>query len=276
MTAGPVRQDGPEPEHQPERQGGPSQQVVLRPRSLLEIGDLASRFVQAHLHAFAWLLPLCLLPALAGVALLQLGAPPQACWTVAIGLGPVTAAAATVLCAELMLQPQAGTRAVAKRWLQALPRLLWARVLDVASKGLTLGFAFRWTAFLPEVVLLEQGDFSAVTRRTGSLLGVVGGRWLGLGLMCLISQLVGVWAGEVAWQALRWMFALSHDSPGLFAHGVSWPALLGLGIAQTYVAVLRFLVYIDCRTRREGWDLAVQMTGLVEAARRQAAVRGAS
>ena len=257
-------------------EGSPSQQVVLRPRSLLEIGDLASRFVQAHIRAFAWILPLCLLPALAAAALSQSGASSELCWAMVIGLGPVTTAAATALCAELMLHPQASARVVAKRWLQALPRLLWARLLDLGLKGLTLGFAFRWTVFLPEVVLLEHGNFSAATRRTGSLLDVVNGRWFGFALMCLISQGVGVWAGEVAWQALRWMFALSRDSSSLFTDGVSWPALLGLGFAQTYLAAVRFLVYIDCRTRREGWDLAVQMTGLVETARRQAANRGVS
>jgi hypothetical protein len=153
------------------------------------------------------------------------------------------------------------------RWARALPALIGVRIVDVLGKWPTFGVLFRWTAFFPEVVALEHGGFAATTRRTGSLLGVVPGRWLGLLAMILVAQFVGAWAGEVAWQALRWLFAMPPAESALLTKGVSWPALLGLGVGQTYLAVLRFLVYIDCRTRREGWDLAVQFAGLCQAAR---------
>jgi hypothetical protein len=255
----------------------PTQQVVLRPRSLLEIGDLASGFVHAHALAFAKLLPICLLPSLMAAALLQTHtASVQTCWALVWLLGPISTAAATILCGELMLQPQASTRVVVRRWLGKLGRLTLVRIVDVFFKSLTGGIFLRWTVFFPEVVVLEGGGFDAVTRRSAGLLGVVSARWIGFACMALVAQAVGIWAGEVSWQALRYLFALPHQDSALLEHGGSWPALLGLGLAQTYLAAVRFLVYIDCRTRREGWDLAVQMAGLVQSARRDAAVRSVS
>lgn len=255
----------------------PTQQVVLRPRTLLEIGDLASGFVHAHALAFAKVLPICLLPSLVASILLHGGAATsQTCWALVWFFGPLTTAAATILCGDLMLHPHASIRSVARRWLRKVPALTGIRVADVAFKGLTAGVFLRWTVFFPEVVVLEGGRFDAVTRRSAGLLGVVNARWIGFACLVLTAQAVGIWAGEVSWQALRSLFALPHQDSALIAQGGSWPAFFGLGLAQTYLAAVRFLVYIDCRTRREGWDLAVQMAGLVQAARRDATVRSVS
>jgi hypothetical protein len=77
---------------------------------------------------------------------------------------------------------------------------------------------------------------------------------------------IGVASGDLVRVSARGLLGFS-AGPTVLDGEPGWSAFLGLGLAQAYLAVMRFLLYVDCRTRREGWDLQVQMSALVQVAR---------
>ncbi len=244
-------------------------QVVLRPRSLMEIGDLTTAFLRTHPLIFAKVLPIALSHCLLVGLLANAKTDAATCWWILWALGPVTCSVATVIGGDLLLNPSTSARSAIMRWRRGLGGLVGGRLLDLLVKSLTFGLLAGSLSFFPEVVLLERGGATAISRRSGHLLSATPGRWISLSLLALLVPLLGLWAGEVAWHGLRWVTAMPKAPSALVEQGWSWPALVGFGCGQFYFAVMRFLAYIDARTRREGWDLAVRFAGLCDAARVQ-------
>ena len=123
--------------------------------------------------------------------------------------------------------------------------------------------------YLNEVILLERTpirarDASTMTlgRRMSTLhqtsAGELMGRWLGSVLFAGILSLVGVMA---AW-TLSWIIENDFDW-GPFLTRVGVP--LSLWSVAMYFSVVRFLGYLDCRIRNEGWQVELQLRA--EAAR---------
>jgi hypothetical protein len=151
---------------------------------------------------------------------------------------------------------------------------------QVEIEGLLLVGAAGWMAlirstrpFLCEVILLERNPLVAkskgsmtIGRRMRSLHQANGGeffaRWLSTGLVaCLLVYMLdqsalflqGVFLNDW-WHATAWML-----------HG-AFP--LALWSVAGYVAVYRFLSYLDTRIRNEGWE--VELLVKAEAARLEA------
>jgi hypothetical protein len=123
--------------------------------------------------------------------------------------------------------------------------------------------------FINEIILLERNPLKArdpraitIGRRASKLHGPSGGELLGRFLACLPLAAVlttalvmafwwvqGIFLGD--W---KWGFALIH---------VATPA--AMWIVAAYMAVVRYLSYLDLRIRREGW--AVELLLRAEAAR---------
>ena len=57
---------------------------------------------------------------------------------------------------------------------------------------------------------------------------------------------------------------LGHPTGELFEHGGSGFAVLGALLAVPLAAAMRFLGYIDLRTRKEGWDIQLRFVALAE------------
>ena len=60
----------------------------------------------------------------------------------------------------------------------------------------------------------------------------------------------------------RGLFGLSLAPLQDMSKHLSWAPFVGLALVRPYLVAFRFLLYIDCRTRREGWDLQVQFSAL--------------
>jgi hypothetical protein len=240
--------------------------VVLRPRSFLETGDLAFAFMRHHWRLFAFLL-VWTIPASIGASLLHLvlGWDADLALGVDVLLTSLLGGVWTLLCGDLMLDPKVSLRALQRRFIGLLPGFIVKKVAGWILLAVTFGLGFRLTAFFPESVLLERGKLSAAVSRSNALLRATPGRALGLGVVTLVILGLGAFAMEMARMALRELFGMPGPLSPDFDHA-TWAEFVGIALVQPYVAALRFLLYIDCRTRREGWDLQVQFNALVVAA----------
>ena len=57
---------------------------------------------------------------------------------------------------------------------------------------------------------------------------------------------------------------LGHPTGELFSDGGSGFAVLGALLAVPLAAAVRFLGYVDLRTRKEGWDIQLRFVALAE------------
>ncbi len=256
-----------------------SAKIALRDRSLLDVLDLALRFVVAHARAFATMSALVSIPCF----LLSWGAARAwgwyAGWACALALALFAEAPFIALASRLVFDDAAPTGAALGAAARALPRLFALRLLQAASvvsgsfffvvPGVWLAGLFFFGA---EVVVLEQSGAAAAVGRLQRL----GTGYFGDVLMAMLATWVlyalGVLLGDATGHAILEQLLQIHvraheDEVGgpiaLFAFWLSVPTL----------TVARFFVYLNLRTRREGWDIQTRFAAI--AARAQAEGEGA-
>src|SRR5262249_35478591 len=150
--------------------------------------------------------------------------------------------------------------------LATFARRLPAFVLALLLAGLLQGLGFvvmvaPWflaaaaTVFVPEVARLEAAGWRSIRRamrvargRTGVRMGLV------LVLLLALCGLV-VLAGGARRPTLGVLLDVRLHVEGLWTDGGSLYALLGFWLSVPLCAVVRYLAYVDLRTRKEGWDL---------------------
>ncbi len=151
--------------------------------------------------------------------------------------------------------------------------------LILAAGALTLvALPWAWVrvAMVHEASLLEGSNAFAATTRAWQL---ARGRGLdlaqmlgGLGLAMVggiaVAELLGHGLVEVVLQLGRPLGELLEDGGSLYA-------LVGFHAVIPYVAVARFLSYVDQRTRGDGWDIQLRFMALAAEAEADA-VRRAS
>jgi hypothetical protein len=245
--------------------------VVLRPRSLLETGDLALVLLQRHARLFLRLLPWALVPAIGAWALNAFASwPPLAAILAEVTVLMFSSGVYTILCGDLMLAPTASLRDVQRRFLRSLPKYLMSSVVGVAVVVLSLGFGYGWVAFIPECRLLERGSVRENLSRSAALMKATPGRAAAMLVVMPTILFVGAVAAELIRYTVRAMAALPVLPLTEAAKHISWATFAGIALIQPYIAAYRFLLYIDCRTVREGWDLQVQFSALAAQATQRA------
>ncbi len=246
--------------------------IVLRPRTPAESVDLALRMMQTHagllLRLALWVLGPFVLAALAS-PLLPLG--PTVVLSVVVVLSPVLQAPFTALGARLLFD-DAVALPVLKTDARAMASTVVARwtvwgLIGLASAvtcGLALVPAWLASGFAGEVVLLERQPLGMALRRATSLVSREGGAAVGAALALGTLTLWGAMAGELLGQLVVG-FVLQLGTPwGAVWEGTMTPFLsLGLLGAQPLIAWARLLLYLDVRTRTEGWDLQVRARAVV-------------
>lgn len=247
--------------------------VVLRPRGTGEILDLSTLIVGKHaLSLYAWLTAIVLLPAYAGVLCVRyvLGADWWLVWFaafVAMSLcqGVFTIAAGRWLFAEDLrvrdVLSAFASRAVSYTfaWLARFIIMAISAVTVVAPAA--LGSVYL---FVPEACLLEMaGPTASMGRSRGFTRYNVGrafGMWLALlALTVVVTTLVHVLCNGLVSDVLQ----LGQPFERL-GNGGSPYTLLGLMLCAPYVATARFLMYIDGRTRTDGWDIQVRFMAIAQ------------
>jgi hypothetical protein len=244
--------------------------IVVRERKLPELYDLALLVIRRHFWALSLLALVGCGPFVVLNWWLLAGHDDEAWWTwypclLLIALegpfatAPIAAYLGTALFDE---EPRVGAAL-----LQGLARW-WALLLFGLYRGLLAVFPLLLVLYPPhaaEVCVLERQTLGATWRRANALRTVWSTEWvthlliagplLAIGLMCLIDAVQMISSLLLHADLLGEDQALTSYIPGasIAPHLAAW-------LVMSYLAVVRFLSYIDLRTRREGWetDLALR------------------
>ena len=244
--------------------------IAVRERGLFELFDLALLVGRRHFWQILALMVVSTAPFIAFNWWLLSGRELDQWWTwypllllLAVqspfATAPLTAYLGTALFDQ---HPRIGValRQALATWWQLLLIGLYRGLLSLLPLLLVLS-----PPHAVEVAMLERGRLRATWRRANALREVWTGEWIlhllvvaplfVIGVTSLIDAVLMVSSvlahAEVAYPDEHWR----HFNPGssLAPHVAAWVML-------TYLAVVRFLSYIDLRTRREGWavDLALR------------------
>ncbi len=250
--------------------------IVLRPRGAAEVFDLTFRVVREAWAPTARLTAVVTLPLWLACVV--------ACWLSeghwAVALPPVVLAGAlqapyTVLVGRIMFADDATVGEVLAQTLRRTPTLLLGALLATLANTLTsltcflaLPLVQAVFLYLPETTLLEGVDLQRGLKRSQRLAGARFGLALAGALSWWVLTAWAAVVGEATWQGLVETVLQLGTPFGSALTGHVTPGLVGgLILAQPLHAVYRALLYLDARTRSEGWDLqvALRAASLVEA-----------
>lgn len=247
--------------------------VVLRPRSVADLLDLAFPFCARALGPFLALSAALLLPCLALCALVhwRYSANWAGTWVFAVVLGSLVQGAFTMAAGRLMFADRLAVGELLGRFVRRLPAhsisllgMLFFLVV-VSWTVIVLPIAWARLFFVREASLLEGGGpFASLMRSSRFVVGH------SLPVIGMLASLLAAQAGFIVVFELLGMglveYVLQLGQPfGTLADGGSLYALIGYFVSLPYVASARFLNYIDLRTRKEGWDIALRFRAIVAA-----------
>jgi hypothetical protein len=245
--------------------------VALRERSLPEVLDLVVRFVFSRKAAFAKVAAFVLLPgyaltlAFAEVAGWAWG------WVAAVALGSLAQAPFTALASRHVFADVVRTRDVLRASLKVLPTLVGVRILQALAMGpsmLLLLLPVLWVGtimlFVVEVVVLEHSSAGAAFGRASRLSGTRFADGMLAFLVLSLIPFVITLVSDVAGRALLQDFLQIQPPPPVWTTGGGWLSLLGFWVSIPFTATARFFVYLDFRTRSEGWDIQTRFAALVQ------------
>jgi hypothetical protein len=243
--------------------------VVLRDRTMLDVVDLAVRFIARAWRKYALLSAAVLLPALLATYAAARWAGWGWGWTLAILLSGFCAAPFTSLASKLLFEPTAGIGDVLRSTASALPRLVGVGILEGLAVGF-LGLMLLAPAIWPlaiffysnEVVVLERASVGAAIARLQRLLSGQSGDVLLALLFLTALHVVAVFLGDTVARSLLEDILEIPAPPSIFQAKGSVLALASFWIFVPFAATCRFLLYINGRTRTEGWDVQTRFAAI--------------
>jgi hypothetical protein len=243
--------------------------VVLRQRSMSDALDLALPFCLANKRPLGILALVILGPIAALLGYLRIAKHWSwvPLWLLCVGASLIVQGAFTIAMGELLFKPPAETRVrtFVARFLRRLPALVFATVMRLVLLTLTLLILAPTRIFVPEAILLEGASFGKAMSRSGALARNRGGFCLGVWLAAALLPAVGAMSMDLLGNSVTsFVFQLGYPTGQLFEDGGSGFAVLGALLAVPLVAAVRFLGYIDLRTRKEGWDIQLRFVALAE------------
>lgn len=265
--------------------------IVLRERSTLDVLDLALRFVVAHKGAYAKVTGVAVVPAL----LVSWGLASRAGWAwgwiAAIPLALLAQTPFTVLASRLVFEPDVRLRDVIGASLRSLPRLFVLRILQLLLLGAglftfvaarssgevavvvlvsILAFALILPGlaidvallFVSEAAILERATLGATISRSRRLLRGHSGQAIAAALALFLLHVAATLLGDDVGRFVVGSLFQFGEPAALWTAGGSPLALAGFWLFLPYAATARFFVYLDLRTRSEGWDIQTRFAAI--------------
>lgn len=244
--------------------------VVLRHRNFIDVLDLSFRVVRESAGPLARVALLVLpLPTVLTVAIGKLVAW-WAAWLFAVAVSGFVALPFTALVGQFVFEERPSVRSAVQRAARAYGRIFLADLAIgigiFASSLLVIAPAF-WvmlvTLFVPEAIVLEGADVRTALKRSTQLTNRAAGdallgRIAALAILTVSPMLADAVGAVVLAQVLG-----VHIDQALFQAGGSTLAVIGFWLGVPAAAILRFLVYINVRTRTEGWDIQTAFASLL-------------
>ena len=246
--------------------------VAFRPRTVAETFDLALRWVPAVGGGLYLKLGLIfLLPAAIGCWLLHwlVDFHWVSVWAIAIGTGMVLQGLFTVAASRLMFERDVSVRAVVSQfrgrvW-SYLGTLFISRILLAVGILTIFGIFLLWprSAFVHEAALLEGHGPMASGKRGAAFTSRQYGNVLilGLGMLVALFAFIAI-ADSVGYVLFDFVLQVGRPFGALMNDGGSLTALIGFFAAIPFLTSVRFMHYIDGRTRRDGWDIQLAFLSL--------------
>jgi hypothetical protein len=116
--------------------------------------------------------------------------------------------------------------------------------------------------FIVEVAVLERATFGTALARSLRIAAGQSGHAVAAVLALLSLQLIAVALGDQIGRSVL-VDLLQFSAPeSLWTSGGGALALIGFWLFVPYVATARFFVYLDLRTRNEGWDIQTRFAAI--------------
>ncbi len=251
-----------------------SANVVVRPRTTSESLDLSFPFMlRVGGRGYLVLVALVLGPAFLCciAARLALSLSWAELWLLAFPLGLWLQGPFTLAAGELMFDQQIQPVRTLSSFVRRLPAytllLVHTRGLITLSAFTVLLFPLAWSryAFAPEASLLEALPFARAGERAARLGQGASNFELSLWSLAIIA--FGVLAAENLGLAIfGYVLQLRLPAGDLLSEGGSAYAILGWFASIPVAATLRFLRYVDRRTRSDGWDVQIRLQHVAQLA----------
>ncbi len=267
--------------------------VVLRPRSLDEVLDLALAYGREHKRDMGRMMLALVIPAMIITAALQvlLELTWLQGWIVVLTVTPLLERVAITYAGRHLFGNAPRIRAAAagalRRPFTALGAALLIPVPFVIALigemdsvaiafaviiGMFWPFVLAWTLYLSIVLNLEGLPFGKGTRRSGMLVSYRYGRAIGFVLITTTMRFIAVVVSDLTLRfVVSFVLQLGEPFDTLFDNQGSWASFAGYYLVAPYIAVARLFDYVDARTRLEGWDIQVRFKAVATQPREEAA-----
>ena len=248
--------------------------VPLKLRTLPDVLDLSLLFCRRNAWPLAKLSLWTLLPMYLALLALRYFAHFEwsSIWLLALIVGVMLEGVFVLNASELLFADAPSIKKNLRRffrrsWKLGLTLLLSRVLLLLYSCTLVLlPFGLMRTVCLHEISLLEEATPVKALGRAHRFSKGYGGRALLFSLALLTFRFAAIAGMEVLGQNLvEFVFQLGEPIASLWSTGGSPFALLGFFLAIPYLSVAHFLVYLDIRTRKEGWDIQLRFSAIAAA-----------
>lgn len=250
--------------------------VAFRDRSFADVLDLSLRFSTSHAAIYARVAAVVLAaPCVLTIAAAQLFGW-IAGWSIAILTGLAAEVPFTVLASRLVFQDDVSARAVLADALRDLPRLIGMRIvwllgLALGSSCIMLPSLYVGGAMLyaSEVMLLERAGLGTAIKRSHRIAGsALADAALGL-LAATCLPLLAMGVAEIGGRLVLREVLLFRPPAPFWESGGSVLLVLGWFAVIPYATTARFFVYLNARTRAEGWDIQTRFAAIAARAERE-------
>jgi hypothetical protein len=241
--------------------------IVLRPRSVAEVMDLACRLMAVHLGLYLRVAAAVLVPCfgLCLAARYALGWGWPETWILAATLAAVAQGAFTALVGRLLFAETLTAREVLsafrKRLASYLGALIFTRIALALSALLVVTLPMLWTRilFVHEASVLEGATPVDAASRSSRFIKGRGSVAFQTWLLLLCAQGAFIIGAELLGDGIvDGVLQLGEPFGALLDEGGTPFSLFGFFASVAYVSTARFLEYIDMRTRADGWDIQVR------------------